>query len=93
MTPRRTIDRPLLARGARYRWDELRQQHQLVFPEGILVLNATGAAIVRLCNGRPVKELLAALASEFPDAETAEDASGFLDRLARKGLVRDASDP
>jgi pyrroloquinoline quinone biosynthesis protein D len=77
---------------ARYRWDELRRQHQLVFPEGILVLNEPGAAIVQLCDGRSLSELLAALSQQFPDADLGADVQAFLERLARKGLLRNAAD-
>jgi coenzyme PQQ biosynthesis protein PqqD len=84
--------RPLLVPHARYRWDALRQQHQLVFPEGLLVLNETGAAIVRLCDGRTLAELLAALGKQFPGTTPGEDVHAFLERLARKGLLRDAVD-
>jgi pyrroloquinoline quinone biosynthesis protein D len=85
--------RPVLAPHARYRWDKLRQQHQLVFPEGILVLNETGMAIVQLCDGRSLSELLAALSDQFPDAELREDVHSFLQRLVQKGLLRDVGDP
>jgi pyrroloquinoline quinone biosynthesis protein D len=82
--------RPILVRHARYRWDELRRQHQLVFPEGILILNDSGAAIVRLCDGRSLDELLAALAEQFGKVPPDEEVSAFLQRLAQKGLLRDA---
>jgi pyrroloquinoline quinone biosynthesis protein D len=82
----------MLARQARYRWDAVRRQHQIVFPEGVLVLNETGGAIVRLCDGRSTSELLAALGEQFPGASLGEDVWTFLDRLARKGLLRDAAD-
>jgi pyrroloquinoline quinone biosynthesis protein D len=81
--------RPTLVRHARYRWDKVRGQHQLVFPEGILVLNDTGAAIVRLCDGRSLDELVAALAQEY-GCPPAEEVSEFLQRLAQKGLLCDA---
>jgi coenzyme PQQ biosynthesis protein PqqD len=84
--------RPVLARHARYRWDELRKQHQLVYPEGALVLNETGAAIVRICDGRTTDELLAALQERFHEGEPAADVHEFLDRLAGKGLLRDAAE-
>jgi pyrroloquinoline quinone biosynthesis protein D len=84
-----TIRHPLLVRHARYRWDELRGQHQLLFPEGMLVLNETGAAIVRLCDGRPVGDLLAALCQQFADRPVEEDVFEFIERLAKKGLIRD----
>jgi coenzyme PQQ biosynthesis protein PqqD len=92
MTAPRPIRRPVLARGARYRWDGLRRQHQLVFPEGVLVLNETAAAVVRLCDGRSTEELVAALEGEFPGAYPAGDVAEFLQRLARKGLLRDDAD-
>jgi coenzyme PQQ biosynthesis protein PqqD len=88
----RPIRRPVLARGTRYRWDGLRQKHQLVYPEGMLVLNDTGAAVVRLCDGRSTEELIAALEGEFPGSRPAGDVAEFLERLARKGLVRDDAD-
>jgi pyrroloquinoline quinone biosynthesis protein D len=83
---------PKLVHHARYRWDELRRQHQLVFPEGVLVLNDTGAAIVRVCDGRSLDELLAALAESFAGTPPVEDVTEFLQRLARKGLLRDVAD-
>lgn len=82
--------RPKLARHARYRWDELRRQHQLVFAEGILVLNNTGAAIVRLCDGRSLDGLLASLAQRYDDCSSRAEVCEFLQRLAEKGLLLDA---
>ena len=92
MTPEHAIRRPILARNSRYRWDAVRGQHQLVFPEGLLVLNAAAGAVVRLCDGRPVDELVAALRREFSGGDPAADVPLFLARLADKGLVRDATD-
>jgi pyrroloquinoline quinone biosynthesis protein D len=82
--------RPILARHARYRWDALRQQHQIVFPEGVLVLNESGAAIVRHCDGRPIGELVAALELQFPDASPETEIHAFLERLFERGLLSDA---
>jgi coenzyme PQQ biosynthesis protein PqqD len=82
----------MLVPHARYRWDKLRQQHQLVFPEGILVLNEPGAAIVQLCDGRGIAEILAVLRERFTGSNLEADVHAFLDRLARKGLLRDAAD-
>ncbi len=86
------IHRPELVRHARYRWDELRRQHQLVFPEGILVLNETAAAIVKLCDGRATEELLVEVKAQFSDVDPTRDVDEFLCRLAQKGLLRDAKD-
>ena len=92
MSSKTSIRRPLLARHARYRWDAGRQQHQLVLPEGVLVLNDSGAAIVQHCDGRSIEELIATLKTKFEDVDPAADVHVFLNRLAAKGLVRDAAE-
>jgi pyrroloquinoline quinone biosynthesis protein D len=87
-----SIRRPLLARHARYRRDAIRQQHQLVFPEGVLVLNDSGAAIIQLCDGRSIEAMIAALKAQCGEVDPAADVHAFLNRLAAKGLVRDAAE-
>lgn len=86
------MDRPTLVRHARYRWDELRAQHQLVFPEGVLVLNESGAVIVELCDGRRLDEIMAEIDGRFAGVPTRDEVIEFLERLAGKGLLRDAAD-
>jgi pyrroloquinoline quinone biosynthesis protein D len=90
MKSKTAIRRPILSRHARYRWDALRQQHQIVFPEGVLALNESGAAIVRRCDGRAIGELVAALEHQFPGAPLETEVHAFLDRLLERGLVFDA---
>lgn len=85
------IAAPVLAPGARYRWDKVRNQHQLVFPEGMMVLNESGTAIVQLCDGRTIDDLIAALKEKFPGAEPADDVRAFLGHLAQRGLVREGA--
>ena len=85
-----SITRPALVPQARYRWDKIREQHQVVYPEGVLVLNETGASIVRLCDGRTTAQLVATLQAEFPDAQIEADVAAFLARLSKKGLLCDA---
>ena len=89
MTAYRQMKRPVLARGVRYRWDDIRDQHQLLYPEGLLVLNETGAAIVQLCDGRSLDEIVESLAEDFAVAEVPEDVHQFLGRLTERGLIRD----
>lgn len=92
MTPPSSLVRPVLAKSARYRFDKVRDQHQIVFPEGVLVLNEPGAAIVRLCDGRSTDDLIAQLQTHHTCGHVASDVHEFLARLARRGLVRDAAD-
>jgi pyrroloquinoline quinone biosynthesis protein D len=85
------VEHPVLVPAARYRWDAIRKQHQLVFPEGLLTLNETSAAIVQHCDGRSVAELVDALDGKF-DGCSETDVVAFLDALTERGLVRDARD-
>ena len=86
------LRRPMLAPHTRYRWDKVRNEHQLVFPEGMIVLNEPGKAIVELCDGRSLDDVVAALKEKFPGAEPEDDVREFLGGLAERGLVHDAAD-
>ena len=85
------VEHPMLAPFARYHWDAVRKQHQLVFPEGLLNLNETGAAIVRRCDGRSLGELVAELSGQFADC-CEDEVRAFLRSLSERGLLRDAAD-
>jgi pyrroloquinoline quinone biosynthesis protein D len=67
--PMASIDesaRPRLAPHVRMRFDAARGQHALLSPETVWVINDTGAAIVKLCDGRrTVAEIQAELRSRY----------------------------
>lgn len=84
--------RPMLVSHARYRWDKIREQHQIVFPEGMRVLNDSGAEIMKRLNGRSLAELVAELERSFETSGLEPDVRDFLEDLRRKGLLRDAAD-
>jgi pyrroloquinoline quinone biosynthesis protein D len=77
--------RPTLSRKAKLRTDRLTGDTLLLYPEHGLVLNESAAAIVRLCDGRAVRDIAAAL-----DAPLA-DVIDLLEALAERGLVKEAS--
>jgi len=77
-----TVDsRPQLARKARLRTDRLTGETLLLYPEHGLVLNASAAAILRLCDGRSVGDIAAELAAPLTDIVE------FLATLSERGLV------
>lgn len=86
--------RPRLAPRARLRPDRQSGRTLLLYPEAGLALNATAAATLELCNGeRTVAEIAALLGQRFgraPDAIVSE-IGPFLDRLAERGLLREAT--
>lgn len=94
MNAKLEITRPVLVHYARYRWDKIREQHQIVYPEGVLVLNDTSAAILKCCDGRTIDELVAelAMAYDHDPADIAADVGEFLDSLTERSLLRNADE-
>jgi pyrroloquinoline quinone biosynthesis protein D len=79
--------RPLLARGVRLTFDPARERHVLLSPETVVVLNATGADVLELCDGeRTVAEIVAELSSRYARVVD-EDVRRFLDRLVERRCV------
>ena len=91
MTGNSPAERPHLAPHVRYQWDPVRAQHHLLFPEGVLVLNHTSAAIIQRCDGRAITSLIDELAAAFPGATLTADVHDFLEEMMRRGFVRDTS--
>ena len=87
-----SIKRPKLVPHARLRWDRVRGQHEIVFPEGVLLLNESAAAIVNLCDGRTTDELVGELRTGITHGDPSGDVPEFLEQLQQKGLIRDAAD-
>jgi pyrroloquinoline quinone biosynthesis protein D len=82
-------DRPRLHPKARLRPDEPSGKLALLSPENVMLLNATGAAIVELCDGRTVAEIVAALGQRFsaPPGKLEAEVIRYLARLREKGLL------
>jgi coenzyme PQQ biosynthesis protein PqqD len=82
--------RPALWRLARIQYDPVRARSVLLYPEGAVLLNDTGAEILALCNGvRTVDEIAAALSAKY-DANVREDVMEYLGGLTEREMVRDA---
>ncbi len=82
-----STNRPHLARQVRLDWDPVREQHVLLAPEGVLVLNQTGATILGLCDGeRTVVEIVEELRGRY-NRVAGDEVRDFLTRLVAKRLV------
>lgn len=83
--------RPRLATHVRMRPDRATGGHVLLGPETVVVLNATGHAVLSLCDGvRTVDEIVAALVTGHDGADEAtvgEQVHDYLSRLAARNLV------
>jgi pyrroloquinoline quinone biosynthesis protein D len=84
--------RPRLASRARLKFDSIAQQDMLLFPEAALLLNETGAAIVRLCDGvRSIDQIVDGLAEKFrgADRDTLRlEVEKFLASIRARGLLQ-----
>jgi pyrroloquinoline quinone biosynthesis protein D len=79
---------PRLAPHIRLSFDRARQRHVLLAPESVTVLNGTGTAILRLCDGRrTVAGIVAELHAEYDHVDP-EQVRRFLGRLAGLGYLR-----
>lgn len=82
--------RPRLAAKARLQTDKVSGEPVLLYPEGVVLLNATAVAIIQLCDGtRLFPEIVAKLAEEYnaPVSELEEDVSDYLFKLHQQSLV------
>jgi coenzyme PQQ biosynthesis protein PqqD len=86
--PLRTDSVPKLWRLARLDFDAVRQRPVLLYPEGAVLLNETGAAILELCNGSRTVAQIAATLSERYHADVTADVMEYLAHLADRELVR-----
>ena len=86
------MTRPRLATGARLRYDEVREEHQLLIPEGVVRLNATAAEVLGLCDGeRSLDDIVGALSARYEGADLRDDVVELVDAMTQKGLVVDAA--
>ena len=79
---------PRLHAKARLQRDEVRGREVLLYPEGLVGLNPTGAEILGLCDGaRSLADIVATLERRYGVTGLERDVAAFLDGLAGKGLV------
>lgn len=79
---------PRLWRLARLEYDPVRQRHVLLYPEGAVLLNDTGAAILELCDGVRTVDQIVSILSERYHADVSADVTEYLSQMASRELVR-----
>jgi pyrroloquinoline quinone biosynthesis protein D len=82
---------PRLVTGARLRYDEVREEHLLLVPEGAVRLNPSAAQVLELCDGqRSVEEIVDVLSARYEGAEVGDDVRELVDGMAERRLLIDA---
>jgi pyrroloquinoline quinone biosynthesis protein D len=80
---------PSLWKLARLEFDPVRNQRVLLYPEGVVLLNDTGAAILDLVDGRrSVADIAADLKQRYDCGDITGDIVEYLSRLVDQNLVR-----
>lgn len=86
------MTRPRLVTGARLRYDEVREEHLLLIPEGVVRLNPPAAEVLELCDGeRSLDDIVGALSARYEGSDVRGDVLELVDAMAQKGLVVDAA--
>jgi pyrroloquinoline quinone biosynthesis protein D len=78
---------PVIWRLARLDFDRVRQQPILQYPEGVVLLNDTGAAILELCDGQRTVGVIAGILRERYQVDVLSDVIDYLSDLAAKELI------
>lgn len=80
---------PSLARGYRFQWEESQNNHVLLYPEGMVQLSDTAAAVLSLCNGqRTVEAIVAELEEDYETDGLSEDVISFLEEAQEQGWIQ-----
>jgi pyrroloquinoline quinone biosynthesis protein D len=74
-----TTARPTIGRGFRLQWEPAQEAHVLLYPEGMVKLNQSAAAILTRCNGRrTVADIVTDLESTYGLAGLTQDVCAFI---------------
>ena len=78
--------------GARLTYDDVRDEHLLLVPEGVVRLNPSAVEVLELCDGeRSEDEIIGALSARYDGVDLRADVQGLIDGLAQRGLLIDAA--
>jgi pyrroloquinoline quinone biosynthesis protein D len=71
--------RPAIGGGFRLQWEAAQDAHVLLYPEGMVKLNASAGEILKRCDGaRTVQEIVADLETAFGATGLANDVTAFI---------------
>jgi pyrroloquinoline quinone biosynthesis protein D len=88
--------RPKISTRARLQTDKISGKPVLLYPEGVLMLNPTGHAIVLLCTGQKTfEQIVANLAERYKIApqEISHQVVDYLNRLRARNLLELVDEP
>lgn len=79
---------PALRRMFRLQWEDAQQSWVLLYPEGLVTLNPSAAAILHRCDGsRTVAQIIDELQQAYAQASLAADVHAFVSHAAARGWL------
>jgi len=80
--------RPAIGRGYRLQWEPAQEAHVLLYPEGMVKLNGTAAAILTRCDGaRTIEEIVADLERTYDATGLSSDVAAFVALAVQRGWL------
>ena len=80
--------RPTIARGLRLQWEAAQDAHVLLYPEGMVKLNSSAAAILSRCDGRrTVSEIVSDLETKYGASGWGGDVAAFVKLALERNWV------
>jgi len=77
--------RPMIGRGFRLQWEPAQNAYVLLYPEGMIKLNASAGEIMKRCSGEAtVAEITADLERAFSTSGLAAEVAAFVDLALQK---------
>lgn len=87
-SPVNAASRPAIGRGFRLQWEPAQDAHVLLYPEGMIKLNASAGEILKRCNGETsIAEITADLERAFATTGLAADVLAFVALALEKRWV------
>lgn len=80
--------RPVVGRGFRLQWEPAQEAHVLLYPEGMVKLNSSAAAIMSRCDGvRTVADIVADIERTYGVTGLAADVTAFVAMAREKNWL------
>jgi pyrroloquinoline quinone biosynthesis protein D len=76
----------------RLQWEEVQQRYVILYPEGMVELNASAAEILKLCDGTlTLHDMTQSLETRFETTGLADDIAELLEIALQNGWIIQAS--
>jgi pyrroloquinoline quinone biosynthesis protein D len=80
--------KPVVGRGLRLQWEPAQAAHVLLYPEGMVKLNSSAAAIMSRCDGvRTVAHIVSDIERTYGVTGLAGDVTAFVALAREKGWL------